>query len=391
MFVRIFSYFLLIFLMMISCRKPYDPPAINNGNHFLAVDGFIYTGTSVTSMITLSRSVNLDESGLHIPELNAQVAIQSSGGNSYNLIDSTGEGIYMSSVLNLDSIHQYQLAITTSDGNKYLSDFVSTKEAPPIDSLSWELANDPVTGLQAAYIFVNAHDPSNATRYYRWDFLGTYKHLSAFSTNWGESNGMVYPLPVGYSISACWSTFPSTDILLGSTIALSQDEISHMQVANIQQNDPILDVGCSFLVRQYPLTQQGYDYWLTVQQNSQSLGGLFDLQPAQVTGNLHCITNPANPVLGFISASNVQEKRIYISNKSLPGWQSQHLDTANACKTVDLRVDPLNTLVYNYPDTAYGPYYFPDATDLIVAPKSCLDCRYQGGVNIKPSFWPLID
>jgi hypothetical protein len=71
-----------------------------------------------------------------------------------------------------------------------------------------------------------------------------------------------------------------------------------------------MDIGSSFLFRQYPLTEQGYTYWLTVQKNSQSLGGLFDLQPAQIKGNLHCITNSANPVIGFISASTVQEKRI---------------------------------------------------------------------------------
>ncbi len=385
------SYFLLIFLMMFSCRKAYDPPAIKGNNHFLAVDGFIYTGVGVISIITLSRSVNLDESGEHIPELSAEVAIQSSGGDSYNLTDSTGAGIYVSQALSLDSIHQYRLAITTSDGNKFQSDFVSTKQGPPIDSLSWQLVNDPVTNQQAADIYVNAHDPSNATRYYRWDFLETFKHFSVYDTNWGDSNGIIYPQPTGFSIHGCWSTLPSTDILLGTSIALSQDVISHMQVANIQQDDPILDVGCSFLIRQYPLTEQGYNYWLTVQKNSQSLGGLFDLQPAQVNGNLHCITNPAFPALGFISASNVQEKRIYISNTSLPGWQSQHLDTATACKTVDIPVDPLNTLVFNYPDTAYGPYYFPTPNDLLVAPKICLDCRYQGGTNMKPSFWPLND
>ncbi len=377
--------------MMPSCRKPYEPPAIKGNNHFLAVDGIIYTGLGVASTINLSRSVNLDESGEHIPELNAQIAIQSSGGDSYNLIDSAGTGIYVSPALSLDSIHQYRLAITTSDGNKFQSDFVSTKQGPPIDSLSWELVNDPVTNQQAADIYVDAHDPSNATRYYRWDFLETFKHFSVYDTNWGDSNGIIYPLPAGFSIHACWSTLPSTDILLGTSIALSQDVISHMQIANILQDDPILDVGCSFLIRQYPLSEQGYNYWLTVQKNSQSLGGLFDLQPAQVNGNLHCITNPAIPVLGFISASNIQEKRIYISNTSLPGWQSQHLDTATACKTVDIPVDPLNTLVFNYPDTAYGPYYFPDASDLIVAPKICMDCRYQGGTNMKPSFWPLND
>jgi len=56
-------------------------------------------------------------------------------------------------------------------------------------------------------------------------------------------------------------------------------------------------------------------------------------------------------------------------------------------------LDQLNLLIYNYPDTSYGPYHFSGdfIISLVVAPKSCMDCRYQGGVNIKPSFWPAID
>jgi hypothetical protein len=375
--------------MMFSCRKVYDPPNIKGKNHFLAVDGFIYTGTTVTSMIMLSRSVNLDDSGPGIAETGAQVTIQSSNGDSYNLIDSSGSGIYISSALSLDSVNQYRLTITTSDGNKFQSDYVSTKQSPPIDSLSWELVYDPITIQQAANIYIDSHDPTNSTRYYRWDFLETYKHFSTLSTNWADSDGMVYPLPVGYSIHTCWSTYPSQNIILGTTVTLSQDVISHLQIAGFQQNDPVLDVGCSFLVRQFPLTKEGYEYWLTVQKNSQSLGSLFDLTPSQISGNLHCITNPANPVIGFISASTVQEKRIYISNKSLPGWQSLHFDSTS-CQIGFQELDPLNTLLYNYPDTSYGPYFFY-GTALYVAPKSCLDCRYQGGTNIKPSFWPLYD
>jgi len=376
--------------MMFSCRKAYDTPYIQGGNHFLAVDGFIYTGTGVTSTITLSRSVNLGYP-VTIPELNAQVTIQSSAGDSYLLIDSIGAGIYGSSALSLDSTLQYRLAITTSDGNKYQSDYVSSKQAPTIDSLSWELVDDPVTLQQALNIYVNAHDPANSTRYYRWDFLETYKHFSTYKTIWSDSNGLVYPLPVPYSTHTCWSTFPSHIIILGTTATLSQDVISNIKIAGFQQNDPILDIGCSFLVRQFPLTQQGYLYWLNVQKNSQSLGGLFDPQPSQVSGNLHCISNPANPVIGFISASNVQSERIYISNKSLPGWQSEHYDsTSTACDLGFQTVDPLNTLLYTYQDTSYAPYFFY-GTALYVAPKSCLDCRYQGGTNIKPSFWPLND
>ena len=376
-----------VFLMIMSasmCRKIFNPPAIQASNHFLAVDGFINTGSNASSTFTLTRSLNLVDSVPSIPERNAQVLIQSANGNSYPLIDTAGNGVYVSQNLNLDNSQSYQLSIITSDGNQYMSDLVFAKKAPPIDSLTWELADDPVSGLQAVKIYINSHDPANNTHYYRWDYIETWEHVSVYETAWAEGNGLVYPLPVLVSTHFCWSTGHSNNILLGSSLALSQDVINHSLLADFAQNDPKLDIGYSILVKQYPLSPEAYNYWTTVQKNSQSLGGLFDLQPSQVTGNIHSVTNVKDPVLGYVAASSVQEKRMFIDNHSLPGWKSNPI---YSCPQFQVPTDPLNTLVYNYPDTTYGPYYFSSSV-LIVAPKSCLDCRYQGGVTVKPPFWP---
>jgi hypothetical protein len=137
-------------------------------------------------------------------------------------------------------------------------------------------------------------------------------------------------------------------------------------------------------VRQYPLDQQAYTYWLNVQKNSQSLGGLFDPQPGQVPGNIHGVTNPRDPVVGYISACSITDKRIFISNVQVPGWNSH---TSMDCPLkYNFPADPLNVVVWNYPDTAWQLYYYSGGT-MIITYKSCLDCRYQGGTLVKPAFW----
>src|SRR5258705_4200773 len=89
--------FLIIFLLVVSCRKVFDPPAIQANNHYFSMDGFIdITPNSLTS-ITLSRSLNLYDTLTDIPELGAKVLIRSSNGNTYNLFDTAGNGIYVSS------------------------------------------------------------------------------------------------------------------------------------------------------------------------------------------------------------------------------------------------------------------------------------------------------
>jgi hypothetical protein len=387
------AYILMVLAVLsvnILCRKVYEPPEIKASNHFLAIDGFINTGTSASSVFTLSRSLSLTDSLTNLPELNAEVIITGANGSSYRLTDSNSTGVYVSDLLNLDPSQQYHLTVTTQEGNKYQSDPVTPKYAPGIDSLNWEQVSDPVALEDVVNVYVNAHDSTNKTRYYRWDYDETFQHQSYYQSFWFVDDQNRIRSIAGdstlLSTHVCWTTQHSTSILLGTSITLSQDVISQVKIAEFKQNDPRLDIRYSMNLRQYPIDLETYQYWLTVQKNSQSLGGLFDLQPSQIKGNIHGVTNPTDPVLGYVSASSVTEKRIYIDNHSLTSWKS---NIANYCPTKIIGTDPLNTLVWNYPDTAYTAWFFTGGPppDLIIAFKSCIDCRYQGGTNQEPNYW----
>ena len=190
--------------------------------------------------------------------------------------------------MTLDPAVKYRISIKTSEGHLYQSDLVTPKISPSIDSLNWELANDATTASQAVNVYVNAHDPANATRYYRWDYLETWQHQSTYESFWALGpNNIEYGLFPNQTTHNCWSTEMSSSIILGSTITLGEDVISQIKIASFVKDDPRLDFGYSMLVRQYPLDEQSYVYWLNVQKNSQSLGGLFDVQPSELTGNIH--------------------------------------------------------------------------------------------------------
>ncbi|HZZ75216.1 MAG TPA: DUF4249 family protein, partial [Puia sp.] len=230
------------------------------------------------------------------------------------------------------------------------------------------------------------HDPENNTRYYRWDYVETYIHHSYYQSYWYRVGSVIAPISEpSQSTYTCWSTDNSTDILLGTSINLASDVISQAPIASFAHNDPKMDVRYSTLVRQYALDLTAYNYWLTVQKNSQSLGGLFDLQPAQIRGNIHGVTNPNDVVLGYISASSIQEKRLFIDYNDV-GWQS---NPQVNCPIKIIPTDPVNTLVWNYADTLFDVYYFNTGNPptINITYKDCLDCRYQGGTNIQPPFW----
>ena len=382
------KYFLIIIILLgtTMCRKAYEPPAIKASNHFLAIDGVINTGENGISTLFVSRSLNLLDTLPNIPELNAQVMIVASNGAMYPLVDTGANGTYVSAPLNLDITQKYQVSVTTFEGNKYLSDPVTSKTTPPIDSVTWQDLPDPLTGTDAVKIYVNSHGPANNTRYYRWDYVETYIHHSYYQSYWYRVGNVIAPIDdPSQSTYTCWSTDNSSNILLGTSANLGSDVISQAPIASFAHNDPKMDVRYSILVRQYALDLNAYNYWLTVQKNSQSLGGLFDLQPAQIRGNIHGVTNPNDVVLGYVSASSVQEKRLFIDNSAL-GWKS---NPAVNCPIKIINTDPLNTLVWVYADTTYDVYYFNSGNPptINIAFKDCLDCRYQGGTNIQPPFW----
>ena len=390
-------YGLLILFLFSSenCRKSYAPPEINANHKYLSIDGMINMEANGVSSIKLTRSQKLSDT-VSIPELRATVVIMNTAGIGYPLTDTGSNGIYISDALSLDPEQQYILAVTTADGNQYASDPITPKQAPPIDSVTWTLGFDDVANTEAVNIYVNTHDPSGSTRFYRWDFTETWAHESLRMTVYLVQDKIITLVydPAKHNWH-CWSSASSINILLGSSAGLSADIISRAPISRIYQNDARMDIKYSILVRQYALDTPAYDYWQQVQKQSQSLGGLFDIIPAQLTGNMHNQKVPTEPVYGYVSASSVQEKRIFISNQDVGGWKS-----IQQCKQDAYLVDtPREDSLFYYnndPNFAFdhfgslpspvpgrkplGPYQFSTSLD-------CLDCTFQGGSTVKPPFW----
>ncbi len=398
---EIVTYALIFFAVCIvtDCRKSYAPPEVYYNHLFLTVDGQINVTPNSISSIKLSRSQNLSDTIASIPELGATVNIMSETGIGYPLTDTGSDGIYVSPELNLDLSQKYILSVTTKNGNQYSSDPVTPRQTPPIDSVYWSLGTDGATGEQAVNIFLNAHDPSNNTHLYRWDFTETWEHESLYKTTYlVRDKKIVTDNDSAQHAWVCWASASSANILLGSSGGLSTDIISRAPITRIYQNDPRMDIRYTILVRQYALDAPTYDYWALVQKQSETLGGLFDIQPAQLTGNIHNLKAPSEPVYGYVSASTVQEKRIFISNQDLPGWKS--VPTQKCTQSAYFLDTPEQNDLFTYYNTdpnftfyefgfipsnlpgggLLGPYQF------LITP-ACIDCTFQGGSTMKPPFW----
>ncbi len=376
--VQILLIILFSFVWVISCKKPYNPPEIKAITNFLVIDGTITCGNNVVTTIILSRTTQLGDSVLFDPELNAIMYIEQEQGSVFPVTEQ-GDGVYKTQPLNLEPGRNYRLKIKTADNKNYLSDYTTAKTSPAIDSLSWKQNND-VT------VYVTTHDPSDNARYYRWEYDETWNYRSIFSTDYYVKDGLILVVDASTQRDSCWRTDNSKTIVLGSSVALSEDVINEFPVAIIPQHDQRIGSRYSILVRQYAITEEAYGYLRLIQRNTQQLGTLFDAQPSQLKGNIQSVENPGEPVIGYISASTVTEKRTFINNRQLTNWV--FAQPVEFCGSIlYIAQNPTNYQIWEYPDPSYAPYYFTSGGGIAIFKKACLDCTTQGGTNVKPSFW----
>ncbi len=368
----------LAIVFFVSCKREFSPPELNVDYNYLVVDGVMVNSVDSPTTIVLSRTRKLTDTILNSPERNAVVTIEGSNGENFQLFESS-EGNYTIDHLTLNTTSKYRLNIETTTGGRYVSDFVEVKQTPPIDSLNYRQPGDLT-------IYVNTHDPSNNARYYRWDYVETAQYNAEGQSEIGVNNGLMFFRDSTNQIYKCWHITNSTDILIGSTAALAADVVNEFPIITIPQNSEKVGLRYSILVKQYTTSEQAYQYYQILKKNTEQQGSIFDVQPSQLKGNISSVNNPGEPVIGFVTASSMQQKRIFIRNDELTNWQ--HLNPTGLCGIVTLPVNPSNYLIYTYPDPDFVPWYFTGmGTVLIVTKKGCVDCREQGGTNLKPSFW----
>lgn len=373
--------FLIFFLLILSaCVEPFDSPVNSLPNSYLVVEGIISNGKST---FQLSRTTHLNE-GNGIMETNAQVYIENESGTQSYVLDEKEEGVY-EAILDLNQEDQYRLKIHTTNESEYVSDFVSLVASPEIDSITWEAVNDDVVQL-----YVTTHDPENNTRYYRWTYEETWQYRSPFYSNLDYVDGEIVSRDfTNNAIFDCWQSASSTNILVNSTVRLQEDVVYKQPLLAINTNsNSRLDAKYSMLVKQYALTKEAFEYWDLLKKNSENLGTLFDPQPSQLPGNLHCTTQPDEPVLGFVSAGAVAEKRLFIRRSEIPIFIPYNRNPSCVIDTIPAFPSAIENAFAPGDTIPLNPVYgFGGLEGYEASSAFCVDCRKRGGTNIEPDFW----
>jgi hypothetical protein len=244
------------------------------------------------------------------------------------------------------------------------------KPVPPIDSLFYEKETikenpDGTPSAEGCQIYLSTHDPANQNKFYKWDFSETWE----------------FSLPYFVANKVCWISNNSNTIMVKSTIDLAEDRIDRFPLNFISNETDRLNEKYSILVNQYSLNEDEYFYWEKLQSVTQKVGTLYDITPASIPSNMHCIENPDETVLGYFSVSAVSSKRIFIK-ASFAGF----IDLYTNCNADTI----FNDEPIPYPEFTYWVVIVhgvpPPPYKVLTFIHGCADCTVRGK-NTPPDFW----
>ena len=391
--LRITMLFLLPILMLSGCTEQFILQT-ENFEDAIVVEATL-TNELKQQEIKISHTYKL-EATTPIIETGAQVYVTDSDGNQYDF-EENGD-LYQSTLpFKAEPGKAYRLNITTQNGKTYQSSSeVLTTENPMQEVTPTVMQKD---GQRGVGIVVNCYDPSNSSKYYRYDYVETYKIIAPQWDNdktilTQDSNGTgILIVPRTEETQTCYSTVSSTDIIQTSTNDLSEDRVN-FAMRFISNQNYIITHRYSIRVRQYVQSLAAYTFYKTLKESSGSGSILSQNQPGFFYGNMKSVDNPNEKVIGFFEVASVSSQRIFFNYADLfPGEPRPPYFTAcdirqykycfdfndPDCKGAALLSSiGSNSLVYVDSD-GNQTYFF-----MVLPP--CGDCTTFSS-NIKPSFW----
>jgi len=350
-------------------------PDLDENRELLVVEGLL-TDRPETNIIRLTKSLPLGKKSNIKPVLGCTVSIIDDIDNSWTLKEK-GNGYYITDSLKFRGVigRKYTLQIQSHssvlNNYSYESLPMELKPVPPIDKLFWEKflieeGNEDYTPKEGCEIYLDTHDDTRECNFFRWDFTETWE----------------VALPFIVPNRVCWSTNESGSILIKNTSLLSETSVRRFPVNFISTATDRLKEKYSIIVNQYSINEEEYEYWEKMQRLTEHSGTLYDNIPFSVPGNIYCVEDPTEKVLGYFSVSAKTSRRIFIED-SFSGIVQLYNDCPIS-PPIPFE-QPVPTLGINVWIIIDNSQEVPPSI-IYTDKKFCADCTTRG-TKIKPTFW----
>ena len=398
------TFLLLMSLMLASCIEEYHIQNNRsvNGISELVIQGRIQAGDHTIVYLSRTQPLGSEDDSQSISH--AKVLVVGENGYESNLAEYDAEkNYYIINTVNLPINTPYSLKVTL-DGETYQSEYMNVLESPAIDSLTYqELDNEAFRGIT---LHVSTHNDNDASRYYLWTYEEDWEFHAPLDIV-GIGEGILNYSQKFYKFSEtntynyymfCWKHTESSKIHIYNTTPLNENALKEVELIRIPIDDIRISYIYSILVKQCCLDKKAYEYYTLLKKQTEESSGLFTPMPAEIKGNITCTSNPNIRVHGYILASSITTKRLFVyeSDLSMP---SEYETECSVWRPGDISPNGWTTLWSTYIDkfgaiatTTNGHYLPGDNPDYLKSKlylRECVDCRaVKGSTKKRPNFWP---
>jgi Domain of unknown function (DUF4249) len=300
-------------LLMVQCVSKYDPKITENTPK-LVVDGLItdqpgpyqirlqysYPYTNQTSVRTIGG---------------ATVEISDDKGTTEKLID-RGQGLYETAANGIrgEVGRKYTISIKTPEGKKYVSQPELLKPVAEFGRVYTEFQETSSPTLRGHFnVFLDVKDSETPNDFYRWKWTH-YEDISyCLKTVTSGPAGVIRTR--NKCCEPCWQVEACNGcVILANDRLTNGKTITRIPLGKIPYDNK---TGYFMLFEQYSLTPEAYQFWNSVESQINNSGGIFDLPPATVNGNIACTSHPEDQVLGYFGASSVVYKPLYVARNNV--------------------------------------------------------------------------
>jgi hypothetical protein len=389
---------LLLVTAVCTCIDPYNP-SIQGKEALLVVDALL-TNLNSSYTVKLSRTTRTQNEN-PVWVTGASVSISDQEGRTALLHESSG-GIYKTDSLFFlaEPGKAYTLKIITAEGKEYESDPCVMYPVSKIDSIYYFKDQDIAENNSAIYdgirIYLNSENTGGG-KYFRWIYDEWWKFSVPNPKRYDYVNQDNIPKTDTLK-ETCYAHNGSDEILIRSNESLQTERIEMEPILFVasDQSDRLLKQYC-IDIRQLSLSFSEYQFWAQLKEINEGGGDIFDIQPFSIAGNIHCVTDPSETVLGYFQVSAVEEKRLYIlpadiKMLGLPEYSYDCEERPDSFYPYFKSWDDLYTSYilggYIFIKPVYDMYW--NLISLVFAKPECALCTKRGSLS-KPYFWVDLD
>jgi hypothetical protein len=334
------------------------------------------------------------------PQLVSGAAVRIVGQNGFQSglaeVDAD-KGYYWIETKELPDDTMYALQVEV-DGESYQSEYLSLLDTPEIEDVVYTENDEDIS------IRIQTEGDEGSSRHYMWSYEEDWEFHAPIDITKASGvlcwyNHQIYQHEFSMEFNPyyyCWGNNVSSQINIYSTETLQQNKVN-VELLRIPYGDVRISYIYSLLVKQFSLTDKAYNYYRTLENYFEESSSLFPTMPLELKGNMMCTSNPNLRVQGYVLASNVKTKRIFIYESDF----KVHLDY-DPMECMVLTPDPDkrwteiwdNMINEGALAIATNGHWFPENNPYgwqksVLYSRACVDCRTADGATKKrPDFWP---